>query len=292
MRLNPILAGCLLMAVAAVVGVMDVIAVRLIDDRVHPFEIVFFRNLFSMAALMLLMPRPQWHLRGGGLWPLHIARAVLKLFALGASFIAIGQLPLATVTSIGFTTPVFAVIGAVLILGERVRWPQMVALLIGFGGVLVVVRPDVAAPDWNLLYAFASALALAAVMLLLKASADREDGRRVTWLNLVLSVPLAGLMCAPFWSNPAPLDLAIMAIQGVGGLLAQLSVSAAMRMGRASALIIVDFIRLPLAIGAGVLLFGETLDGPIIAGAALILVSLLLNGFVASRHRDVVTPPG
>ena len=185
-----------------------------------------------------------------------------------------------------------AVVGAVLVLHERVRWPQMLALLIGFVGVLVVVRPDMGAPDWNLLYAFASALALAAVMLLLKASADREDARRVTWLNLVLSVPLAGLMCLPFWSGPAPLDLAIMAIQGIGGVLAQLSVSAAMRMSRASVLIIVDFIRLPLAIGAGVLLFGESLDGPIVAGAALILASLLLNGLVASRHRDVVAPPG
>ena len=280
------------MLVAAVVGVLDIIAVRLIGGRVHPFEIVFFRNLFSLLALMVLLPRPQWHLRGGGLWPLHIARAVLKLFALGASFIAIGQLPLATVTAIGFTTPVFAVVGAVLVLHERVRWPQMLALLIGFVGVLVVVRPDMGAPDWNLLYAFASALALAAVMLLLKASADREDARRVTWLNLVLSVPLAGLMCLPFWSGPAPLDLAIMAIQGIGGVLAQLSVSAAMRMSRASVLIIVDFIRLPLAIGAGVLLFGESLDGPIVAGAALILASLLLNGLVASRHRDVVAPPG
>lgn len=277
------------MLVGAAVGVGDGIVVKLLGQEVHPFEIVFFRNLFSMLTLMLLLRGSDWSLRAGGLWPLHIARASLKLLALAASFVAISRLPLATVTAIAFTAPIFTVLGALLFLREAARIPRLIALALSFVGVLIVARPVGADQlDWGLFAALGSAIALAAVMLLLKVSSERESGKRVVWLNLAFSVPVSLLICLPFWTTPSPTALAIMAVQGIGGLAAQMAITRAMRLGEASMLVVVDFVRLPLAAGVGVLLFSESISPALLVGGALILAALLL---VAS-DRQFKTVPG
>ncbi|MBH0239609.1 DMT family transporter [Methylobrevis sp. L22] len=284
------------MLVSASVGVVDSIVVKSISAEVHPFEIVFFRNLFSLMALAALLRGGEFALAGGGLWPVHIARAVLKLAALAAAFLAVTMLPLATVTAIAFTTPVFTVLGAILILGEAPRTLRLAALVLGFAGVLVVVRPWETGISGSVGTGFAlaigAAVALAAVMLLLKVSSHREDGRRVVWINLVLSVPLCLLLAIPVWTWPSPGALALMAAQGIGGLVAQLAVTRAMRIGDASLLVVVDFVRLPLAILAGLVLFSEPFDFAVAAGGGLILGAVLLIAADRPRRLPPMPPPG
>ena len=270
------LTGALLMLVASVAAVFDAVVVKLIAGEVHPFEIVFFRNLFSMFALMLILRGSEWSLRGNGLWGYHLARAWLKLFALAAAFFAVAQLPLATATAIAFTTPIFTVLGSILLLREPAKIARLVGLVLGFLGVIVVVRPTSMALGIGAVLALASAVALSAVMLLLKVSSSRDQGKRVVWLNLVVIVPTALALCLPFWSWPSLPALGLMALQGVGGLLAQLSVTKALRLADASSLVVVDFVRLPLSLVLGMMLFAEPIDSGTLLGGGLILIALLL----------------
>lgn len=282
------MAGPLLMLVGAVVGVFDAMAVKLIGQAVHPFEIVFFRNLFSLLALLTLLRGGDWKIDGGGQWSVHIWRAVLKLAALAAAFLALTMLPLATATAIAFTTPVLTALGAMLFLHEPPRLRRLVALALGFAGILVIARPGTDGLNWGVLLALGSALALAAVMLLLRVSSPRENGKRVVLLNLILSVPLSLAMALPFWSTPNAFAMTIMIVQGVGGLLAQLAVTRAMKQGEASLLVLVDFARLPFAAAIGVFLFHETIDPYLIVGAPIILMSLL----IVASDRQRKTGPG
>jgi drug/metabolite transporter (DMT)-like permease len=160
----PVLVGAALMLLTAVVQVVDSIVVRYLAEELHPLEIVFFRNLFSLLALAPLLSRQERSLRANGLWPLHATRAVLKIAALTAAFAAISLLPLSVFTAIAFTTPLFVALGATLFLGEPLRPSRMAAILAGFVGVVVVLRPTEAPVGLGALLALGAAAALAVVV--------------------------------------------------------------------------------------------------------------------------------
>lgn len=281
----PLLAAAGLMALSALVQVLDAVIVRLLSRDIHPFEILFFRNLFSLLVLAPLMAPAERTLAGRGLWPAHALRALIKLAALVSAFYAIALLPLSTFTAIAFTTPLFATLGAILLLGEAPRPGRLAALAVGFAGIVIVLRPEGGGPaGGGAALALASAVGLAAVLLLLKFTASRESAMRIVWLNLVVSVPLGLAMSVPVWSTPSPAALGLMFLQGAGGLLAQLAATSAMARADASLLVSVDFIRLPLAAALGWTLFGEPVELAVIAGGLVILAALVLLFRREGRH--------
>ena len=264
------------MVVNAVAQVLDAVIVRFLVEAIHPFEILFFRNLFSLLVLAPLLPATDRSLDGKGLWPAHAARAVLKLAAMTTAFFAIALMPLASFTAIAFTAPLFVALGAMLLLGEPLRLSRTAALVLGFLGILVVLRPDSAAFDSGASLALAAALGLALVVLLLKFTSGRDSALRIVWLNLVVSVPLGLAMSLFVWSTPSPLALGLMALQGAGGLLAQFAVTRAMSKADASLLVVLDFIRLPLAMALGFFLFVEAIEPAVVIGGIIILAALVL----------------
>lgn len=272
----PVAVAAAFMALSALVQVLDSVIVRYLAEELHPFEILFFRNLFSLLVLAPLMAPSERTLKGKGLWLAHGSRAVLKLAAMTSAFFAISMLPLSVFTAIAFTTPLFATLGAILFLGEAPRPTRLAALAAGFAGIIVVLRPDTVPIGVGAVLALVSAVGLAAVVLVLKFTSARDSASRIVWLNLVISVPLGLAMSVPVWSTPSLVALGLMFLQGVGGLAAQLAVTSAMRRADASLLVAVDFVRLPLAIGLGYALFGEPVELAVLVGGGIILCSLVL----------------
>ena len=271
-----VLAGALFMAGNSFVAAMDGVIVRLIATEIHPLGIVFFRNLFSLVAIYALFPRNKLHGDADmALW-VHAVRAVIKLLALGAGFMAVTQMPLASATAIAFTMPLFVMLGSVLFLGEKFFAARVAALVLGFAGVLIVLQPGVATLDAGALWALGGAIGLAAVALLMKITAGREDPLRIAWLNLVITVPAAFLIALPVWQTPSLYALGLMALQGVGGLMAQLAFARAMKLADASLLVVVDFIRLPLALMFGLALFGEPIKLAVVSGGIVIFLAILM----------------
>lgn len=277
-----------LMLVSSIVVVLDAVLVRYLAVDIHPFEILFFRNLFAMLALMPFLARKDLGVSLANVWSVHGVRASLKLAALGSSFFAITLLPLSVVTAIAFTTPLFASLGSMLFLGERWRWVRVAALVIGFIGVLVVLRPTEVPVGIGAILALGSALTLAAVVVLLKYSSSREGTSRIVWLNLAISVPLAAILCLPFWTMPSLLALGLMAIQGVGGLISQLAVARAFRLADASLLVPIEFVRLPMAVALGYVLFAEQVEWAVLLGGAIILAAIIL---LFAKGRQNAMPP-
>ena len=264
------------MALSALVQVLDSVIVRYLAEELHPFEILFFRNLFSLLALAPLLAPADRTLKGKGLWLAHGSRAVLKLAAMASAFFAISLLPLSVFTAIAFTTPLFATLGAILFLNEPIRLTRLAALLVGFAGIIVVLRPDSVPLGAGAVLALASAVGFAAVVLVLKFTSGRDSASRIVWLNLVISAPLGLAMSISVWTTPSPGQIGLMFLQGIGGLAAQLAVTSAMSRADASLLVAVDFVRLPLAVGLGYALFGEPVELTVLIGGAIILCSLVL----------------
>ncbi|UEM24741.1 DMT family transporter (plasmid) [Skermanella mucosa] len=264
------------MAVNSAVGAFDAVIVRLVAQEVHPFGIVFFRNLFSLLFLAFFLRRIGPNPFRSSMWPVHCLRAVMKLAALVAYFYAVTLLPLSVAIAVAFTTPLFVSLGSLLFLGERPRPLRLLALAAGFGGVWIVLRPDTVPVGTGAFLALGAAVGLAGVALLMKVSSSREPALRIVLFNLLVTVPVAFLLCLPVWTTPSIGSLLLLAVQGAGGLAAQFAFARAMKLADASLLILVDFIRLPLAVFLGLALFGEPVEVEVFIGGGVILASLLL----------------
>lgn len=264
-----------LAALAAGLAAIDAAIVRALGGSVHPFVIGFFRAVFGALAVL-----PWIALRPGVLrtvYPIgqHALRAGLKLLALVSFFAAFSHGQLTDVTAIAFTSPIFVVVGAALLLGERLGLRMILAVLASFLGALLVIRPDGGALTVGMGFALIGAMLTALIQLMLKSmsAGDRTD-TLVVW-NLLLTAPMALVPALVFWTAPTLWETGLLAVQGVLGAACMALMTHAFSLADASLVAPVDFLRLPLVAALAYLAFGEVagpmtwLGGAIICGSAL-----------------------
>jgi drug/metabolite transporter (DMT)-like permease len=192
--------------------------VRHLTLDLHPLQSQFLRYLFGLLVLMPVVLRRgitnYWPRQPGG----QFARGALHTVGLMMWFIALPKIPLADTTAIGFTTPIFIMIGAWLLFREPMRWERWLATGIGFAGVLIVVAPKLsgAGGGYQLLM-LASAPVFAASLLLTKAL-TRSESAGVIILWQALTVTLFSLpMALAVWQAPSAGQWAGFALAGLLG---------------------------------------------------------------------------
>ncbi|MDZ4093810.1 MAG: DMT family transporter [Paracoccaceae bacterium] len=290
------LISVLLMLGVAAINAADAVIVRLLAREVHPFVIGLTRTTFGLLAMLpWIMSRPMM-LRSQHRF-LHLLRAALKLGSLVAVFAALAAAPLADVTAIGFAAPLFVTLGAWGLLGERLRPVRMLAAVLGFIGVIVVLRPDWGAGMAMISPALALALLAAAltavIQLMLKVMARKDATDTLVAWNLIVSVPLALLPALYFWTTPTPAQWGLLALQGALGAINQTAVTRAFQLADASLVAPIDFLRLPLVALLAFSIFGEMAGISTWIGAAFIFVSTLLMAAsrkTARQDRTLIPP--
>ncbi len=265
-----------LMALVAAFNAVDAVIVRLLSPGVHPFVIGFTRALFGLLVLLpWILRRPQ--ILRSNYRLNHLLRAALKLASLIAFFAAFARAPLADATAIAFTAPVFLIIGAWLLLGEPLRMARALAVIVGFAGVLIVLRPDSpTASTSGMLLALLGAFLTAASQLILKPMSARDPTETLVAWNLILTVPLAALPAALVWSTPNPEQWALLALQGALGALNMSLVTKALSLGEASLIAPFEFLRLPIVAGLAFMLFGQAVPISTWIGGGVIFAATLL----------------
>ena len=210
------------------------VCVKLASGVFSTGEIVFWRGLVSMLMMVGLAAS-----RGIGLrtphWKMHLSRSVSGSIALGCYFFAIGLLPLATAVTLNYTSPLFVALVLALFFGERLRGLAMLAILAGFAGVALLLRPTLQPDQWlGALAGLASgALAsLAYVSLRELGRAGEPEVRTVFWFSVMTSA--MGLTWALTGELHRPDGLQLATLLGVGlfGGLAQLAMTRSYRYGR------------------------------------------------------------
>ena len=254
------------------------IFIRYASESLHVLEIVFFRNVL---AIVLMTP---WLLHHGfGVMKtrrmgLYSARALLNIVGMAAGFAAITMIPLAEATALSFTLPLFATLGAVLLLGEVVRLRRITALVIGFAGMLIILRPGFQVVSVGAILAVAGAVAIALTLLIVKKLTDSERPETIVIYMALLQAPLALVPALFVWSWPDPTGWLWLFCLAGSGTVGHLLYTRALRMADVSQIQPIDFIRLPLVVVLGYLLFGEiptlwTLIGGVIIFAATVYVT-------------------
>ena len=152
------LRGILLMALATVLLSCMHALVRYVSAEMHPFEIAFFRNLFGLVAVLPLLPRVGLRGLRTKQLGLMLLRGGLGLAAMLAWFYGLSVVPIAEATALSFTAAIFGSLGAVLVLGERMRLRRWSAVLFGVLGALIILRPGLVAVDPGALIVLFSSL--------------------------------------------------------------------------------------------------------------------------------------
>jgi drug/metabolite transporter (DMT)-like permease len=268
------LRGMLLIAISAFGFSIMHVMIRLLTARasLHPFEVAFFRNLFGVIALLPILARRGTSVLRTGRLRLHALRSVLGLASMLFFFSALQRTALPKVTAMSFTAPLFATAGAVLFLGERIHARRMTALLIGFAGTLVVMRPE-SGIDGGVAMVLASSALWAVALLTIKALSHTESSFVVTLYTGLFMAPLSFIPAAFVWTAPTGREYLWLAAMGTVGTISQLVMTQAFREADATAVLPVDFTRLLWASLFGMLVFGETPELATLVGGTLIFVS-------------------
>ena len=212
---------------------------------------------------------------------LHIIRGALSAMNTLAWFTAIAIMPLGEAVALNFTSPLFATLLAAIFLGEAVRARRWTATIVGFIGVLIVVRPGGETVQLGAILALGSALSIAVNVLLIRVMSQEDSTRAiVTTFNLAI-VFFTLIPAMVVWTWPSPLMWAVTFVVGVTTTVAHLMLTKAMSLAEASAIVPLEFIRLPLAVLIGFVWFSEILDVWTILGATIIGCSAV---YIARRE--------
>ena len=276
--------GIILMLCSTLAEAVLLITVRTLSGEIHPFELAFFRNFF---ALITLTP---WFV-AHGLGPirtkrpwLHLLRASTNVSAMLCFFSAVGLIPLAQVQALGFTAPLFATLLAALILGETVRLRRWLALIVGFVGALIIIRPSAQTIDSGALLVVLAAGFWGFTMVVIKILSRTESALTITAYMGLLMTPLALIPAIFVWTWPSWAQLAIIGGGAVIGTLGQMAMAQAFRVADVTVVLPLDFTKLIWAAILGYLLFAETVDLWTVTGAVIIFASVF---YIAMRERKL-----
>jgi drug/metabolite transporter (DMT)-like permease len=247
--------------------------VKFLSSDLHGFVITFWRNFWG---LFFMLP---WLFRQGLgelSWPrirMFTLRSALSLVSMLFGFTSLSYLTLANATALSFTAPLFATILAALVLGETVRRRRWSATLVGFLGVLIVLRPGMNGIGIGEMLALAGAFLTALVIIVVKQMSRTEPSNAIVAYMVLLLTPMALVVALPFWSWPTLADWPFVIGMGLAGTIGHVCWTRAISMADASVVVPFDYLRLIFTIIIGILAFAEQPDRYTLLGSAIIVMA-------------------
>lgn len=280
--------ACAALSIALLWGVL-----RFGSQTMHPMFMVFWRSLIGAMVLAPFFLRTGFSGLRTQRLGLHFMRSAFGLGAMVGIFYSIAHIPLSQAIAVNYSAPLFASIGAVLILGEVARRRHVVALIGGFVGMLIIVRPGVQDISLGTSAAVFGAVCMAASFLCIKKLSETEQNAAIIVYGNMLSLPLALIIALEFWQPMGWHEIGLLGIIGIMSTISQWLLNRALSLADASAVLPVDFLRIVFVTILGAAFFDEGLDAFAWLGAGVILAA---SAYVARREkgaapRQPVPPP-
>ena len=274
LRRNRRRAVLLVLGAAAVFSIVAAF-VKGLQGAIPLAQVVLCRNLFAIPVLLpLLLAHGGVRVLRTGRPGLHAARLVAGLMGMFGAFYGYAHLPLATVSALGFTMPLFLTLLSVPLLGERVGPRRSAAVALGFAGVLLMTNPfGIGHPD---LFAMAMVLmgalgwALAMITIRRMGSAGESNVAIVLWFAFGSAI-VSGLACLPAWVWPDAWQWALLIGTGVISALAQIMMTEGYRRGEPTLLAPFEYSAILWTTLTGMLIWAELPDHWDFAGIAILV---------------------
>jgi drug/metabolite transporter (DMT)-like permease len=274
--------GWALLAMTAFTSVP--ISVRFLSPHLPATEIVMLRNFIAVA---LMLP---WAIAAGwtGLKPnrvdLHLMRGTFNGIGMMFWFWGLAHIPIADAVALQFTLPLFALIFAVIFLGERVGIRRTSAMLVGFAGALIIIRPGFAEVGLANIAVLGSAALYAGTLVVMRSQSQNDKPMTIMlWSNLFMGL-IAVIPAALVWVAPPLVAWPWLVFLACGGWLAHFSLTKALVTIDAKTAAPFDYLRLPLVAVIAYPLFNEFPDALTWLGAAVIAASTF---YIARRDARI-----
>lgn len=267
-------------------------AIHHIAAELHPFIVTFFRNLIGLLVLLPLL------LRAGlaGLRPkrpgLQLLRGLLQVVSAFLFVAGLALAPLAKVTALNFSAPLFAAVLAVVFLGEAMRLRRFVALAVGFAGTVIVLKPWQGSFDLGSGFVLLSALIWAFGMIIIKILMRSESSLTTTILTALISTPFAFVAALMVWQTPTLVQFAWLAGIGIAYAVSSLTFAEALKQADLTALLPLDFLKLIWAAALGYWFFAEVPEIATWVGGAMIFAGATYIAYRERAARLTTPPPG
>jgi len=246
------------------------VAVRELLRHMGALEILFLRTAVTMLLVLAILPRSGTATLRTQLFRFHLARAFFHLGGQLCWIYAIGALTLAMVFAIEFTMPVWVAVLATLFLGERMNRGRLVMLALGLAGIAIIVRPDLGGLHPAVFVMVLGSVFYAGNMIMTKRLSATDSPMAVLFWMSLIQLPITLLGALPYWVAPQPADLAWALGIGMASFAAHYTMTRAMKLGDATLVVPIDFLRLPLIALIGAFVYDEPVEVATFAGAAVI----------------------
>ncbi|MER8894974.1 DMT family transporter [Mesorhizobium sp. M0676] len=220
---------------------------------------------------------------------LQILRVLATTVDTALFYAAVVYLPLADVMSFYMAGPIYVAALSHFLLGEKVGWRRWAAILVGFCGVLIILKPSSAAFSQSSLFALVGSIAFAFAIILSRRLRGTSDTTLVTW-QTIGTLLVGGVMTIGAWQTPSALDFGAMLLLGIVSCSAHLMITRALKLAPASTLAPLHYSLLLWAVIFGLAFFGDVPGPRILIGAAIVVLAGL---FIFHRQKvvETVVPP-
>ena len=279
--LPPYLQATIFGLMASVSAAIFSVFVRLATEHIDPLQAVFFRNFFGLLLIAPLAFRAGIAPLKTKRLPMFVLRAVLSMGAMSFWFSAIAYMPLAEATTLNFTVPLFGTVLAAIFLGEAVRKYRVAALLAGFIGVVIIIRPGSETMQLASLLQIAAAICMASAGLTIKSLSKTENPTTIILYMMALTTPMTLIPALIVWETPSLEALGLMLAGAFMANITQICNTNAFRVYDYGFVIGFNYLRLPFVLVIALVMFGEVPEIWLLPGACLIIGSAL---FIARRE--------
>lgn len=253
------------------------LSVRELSSTMSTFQLLFFRSLVGLIFVGFLIWRAGPGVLKSQQLGLQVFRNIIHYGGQFGWFVGIALLPLAEVFAIEYTTPIWTMIFAIPILGERLTRMRVLIAAIGFTGVLVILRPGIEIIDIGALAVIGAAICYAFAHVFTKKLSTTDSTLAILFYMTVVQLPLGLIPSLNDWYWPLLNEWPLIIIVGLSALSAHYCLTTAFRLADASVVAPMDFLRLPLAATFGFLVYNEPLDPYVFLGALIIMSGIYLN---------------
>ena len=266
----------LLATIASFCAVLMSVFLKLAQNDINVFTVGFLRFFFGLILILPFIIKSNFNIYKTNNFKFHLARSIINVPMMILGFAALMYIPLEQIKAIGFLSPILVVILSVLILKERIYIIRILALIIGFFGVLIILRPGIIEINVGAYMVLLSGLLWSTVIIITKFMSKEDSPMTIltyqyTFVSIFI-LPLALI----YWTNPTLNSLYYALLAAIVGTVLHLCINHSYRLADLSVIQPVWFTQLIFASIFGFSIFGEIPDGWTWAGGILVFTSVLI----------------
>ena len=260
MKQNKLIVVALLAIGATFFGSFMGAGVKFLSDDLHPIIICFYRSLMGLILITPFVVRNNFRALQTKNMRLQIFRASINVISMICWFSAIGMMHFEKATALGFTTPLFTTVLAVIVLGEVIRFHRTAALLLGFIGIIIIIRPGYVPFEFGTILMLVASFSFSFVLIFVKKLSATDSSITIIFYHLLYMTPVFFILSLFYWENINLNQLIIFTLMGASGLLSHWCLAQAFKMSDTTFVMPLQFTKLIWASLFGFFVFSEMPD--------------------------------